>query len=133
MTNGWFLLIFIAYGSKYAIRQDGFKFRSTLFVYYNLECIRSIVCYLWVPCQLQIDFIILVISLSELCLVSCLVFVWGPSGLLAIGSCCCVMLGLRSLNTAFPCWSFLSYHILLLWYSRALFLKKLLVRFECTF
>jgi hypothetical protein len=41
----------------------------------------------------------------------CPVFVWGPPGLLAFGSCCWVIGGLRSLNAAFPCWSCLSYII----------------------
>jgi hypothetical protein len=49
-------------------------------------------------------FIILVINLSVLCLVPFPVFVWGPPGLLATGSCCWVVWGLRSLNAAFPCW-----------------------------
>jgi hypothetical protein len=45
----------------------------------------------------------LVINLSVLCLVPCPVFVWGPPGLLAAGSCCWVVWGLRSLSAAFPC------------------------------
>jgi hypothetical protein len=39
-------------------------------------------------------------------------FLGGLSWLLATGFCCWVMWGLRSLNVAFPCWS---YHIL--WYT----------------
>jgi hypothetical protein len=35
----------------------------------------------------------------------------GPPGLIAIGSCCWVIWGLRSLNAAFPCWSCLSYFV----------------------
>jgi hypothetical protein len=50
-------------------------------------------------------FLILVISLSVLCLVPCPVFVWGPPGILATVSCWWVMSGLRSLNAAFHCWS----------------------------
>jgi hypothetical protein len=42
-------------------------------------------------------------------------WVWGPPGLLAIGSCCWVIWGLRSLNTAFPCWSCFSYFSKLIW------------------
>jgi hypothetical protein len=52
----------------------------------------------------------LVNNLSELCLVPCPVFGWGPSGLLATGSCCWVVWGWRSLNAAF--FADLVYHIL---------------------
>jgi hypothetical protein len=41
----------------------------------------------------------------------CPFYVWGPPGLLAVGFCCWVIWGLRSLNAAFPCWSCLSYCI----------------------
>jgi hypothetical protein len=53
--------------------------------------------------------LILVVNLHMLCLVPCPVFVWGPSWLLATGSCCWIVWGLRSLNAAYPCWSCLSY------------------------
>jgi hypothetical protein len=43
---------------------------------------------------------------------ACPVFVWGPPGLLADGSCCLVIWGLRSSDAAFPCWSCLSYFTL---------------------
>jgi hypothetical protein len=76
-------------------------------------------------------FIILVINLSVLCLVPCPVFVWGPPGLLATGSCCWVVWGLRSLSAAFPCWSCLSYFKVTLcsyfqwsWAELTLYLKK---------
>jgi hypothetical protein len=42
-------------------------------------------------------------------LLPCPFYVWDPPGLLAIGSCCWVIWGLRSLNAAFPCWSCSSY------------------------
>jgi hypothetical protein len=54
-------------------------------------------------------FIILVIKLSVLCLVPYPVFVWSPTGLLVIVSCCWVIWELRSLNAAFHCWSCLSF------------------------
>jgi hypothetical protein len=70
---------------------------------------QSFICLLWIPNQLQIIYH-LVIGLSVLCLMPCPVFVWGPPGLLATGSCCRVVWGLRSLNAAFPWWSCLSYY-----------------------
>jgi hypothetical protein len=44
-----------------------------------------------------------------LCLMPFPVFLWGPPGLLATGSCYWVGWGLCSLNAAFPWWSCLSY------------------------
>jgi hypothetical protein len=83
--------------------------------------ILSFICCLWIPCQLQIIYllfdhlfvsfrflisykliIILMYSLWVFCLVPCPIFC--PPGLLANGSCCWVVWGLRSLNAPFPCW-----------------------------
>jgi hypothetical protein len=52
---------------------------------------------------------ILMINLPMLCPLPCPVFVWGPPGLLATGSCNWIVLELRSLNAAFPCWYCLLY------------------------
>jgi hypothetical protein len=76
--------------------------------------VQSFVCFLWIPYQLQIIYL-LVIGLSVLCLVPCPVFVWGPHGLLATDSCYWVGWGLCSLNAAFPWWSCLSYFLSPVW------------------
>jgi hypothetical protein len=60
--------------------------------------------FLWIPNQLQIIYHLMINGSLP-----CPFCVWGPPGLLAVGSCCWVMWGLRSLNAAFPCWSCLSY------------------------
>jgi hypothetical protein len=78
-----------------------FVFFEFLISYKLFPFILSIICFLWIPYQLQIIYIFSDKPVRA--------FVLGPSGFLATGSCCWVVWGLRSLNATFPCWPCLSY------------------------
>jgi hypothetical protein len=68
-----------------------------------------------------------VVSLPVHYLVPFPVFVWGPPGLLATGSFYWVGWELRSLNAAFPWWSYLSYFFV---YSKLAWRQRLVLHLD---